>query len=68
MAVRFYNSEGRAKMIDELNTDAEVFEKLDEDIQMAMKPTRKKLGINEEAVAAHIEELMVKAKSGQIIE
>lgn len=68
MAVRFYNPEGRATMIDELNTDAELFEKLDEDIQKAMKPIRQKLGIKEDAIAAHVQEYMAKAKSGQLPE
>lgn len=68
MAVPFYNSEGRAKMIEELNADAELFEKLDEDVQKAMAPIRQKLGIKEEKISAYVEEFMAKAKSGQIAE
>jgi hypothetical protein len=65
-AVSFFNSEGRAKMILELNADAEMFEGLDKDIQAAMKPIRQRLGINEDKIAAHVKEFMAKADSGQL--
>jgi hypothetical protein len=65
MAARFYNSDGRAEMIEELNADTELFEKLDEDIQAAMKPARQKLGINEDKVAASVREFMARVESGE---
>jgi hypothetical protein len=33
---------------------------------MAMKPIRKRLGIREEVIAAHVQEFVAKAKSGQL--
>src|SRR5262249_53337860 len=48
-AFTMQTKEGRDKMIAELIADTDTFEKLAGDIHEAMKPTRAKLGINEEA-------------------
>jgi hypothetical protein len=57
-AFTMQTKEGREKMIAELVADAETFEKLAADIQVAVKPVRAKLGITDEVLDAHVEKQM----------
>lgn len=63
MAEPFATRIGRSKMISELQADSDCFEKLDEDIQAALKPTRQKLGIKDEWLEAHVQAHLAKTKS-----
>lgn len=65
-AEQFMTEDGRAKMIEELTKDAEVFEQLDKDIRSATKPVRERLGIKEallnEGVEEQLGQLLTKLK------
>jgi hypothetical protein len=60
MAELFATREGRTKMIAELENDAEMFEKLDEDIQAATEPVRQRLGIRDDVVNPYVEAYIAK--------
>jgi hypothetical protein len=63
-AIDFMTEDGRAKMIVELQKDADTFEQLEKDIHEAMKATREKLGIREEVLDARVEKRMADVKAG----
>jgi len=60
----FYTAEGRSRMMEELNEDAEVFGSLDRDIDAATKPIRESLGIDDQVLNAHAEAKMARIKAG----
>lgn len=64
----FLDNDGRTKMIRELNGDAEMFEQLDVVIREAMKPIRKKLGIEEEVLDEQVDKRLAEVKSGLALE
>jgi hypothetical protein len=68
VAVEFSTIEGRKKLIEGLANDAEVFEKLDNDIRDATKPVRKRLGIKEEQLDEAVEQKMAELKAGLTLE
>ena len=63
-SLEFATSDGRMVMMKELNEDAEMFQKLDRDIEAASAIVRKKLGIDDTLVEKHIRETMDRVKAG----
>ena len=59
---------GREKMIAELKSDADIFEKLDQDIRDATKPVRSRLGIKEEVLNARVEKRLAEVRRGLSLE
>jgi len=64
-AYDFASPDGRVKMINELNVDAETFEALDSDINFAIKPAREAVGIKDETLKAYSDELIRRAEAGK---
>jgi leucyl-tRNA synthetase len=59
---------GREKMIAELKSDADIFEKLDQDVRDATKPVRSRLGIKEEVLNARVEKRLAEVRHGLSLE
>jgi hypothetical protein len=57
-AMEFATTKGRSAMRGELEVDMEAFEKLDADVNAALRPARQRLGIKEEWLQAHFEKVM----------
>lgn len=64
-SVDFATSGGRERMREELNADAEMFERLDRDIDAAGAPLRSNLGIKDEMLEDYSRKFMERAKLGE---
>ena len=63
-STQFATTEGREAMRAELNDDAEMFQKLDWDVEAASAIVRKKLGIDDALVDKYYKETMERVKAG----
>jgi hypothetical protein len=67
-ATEFVTARGRDQMRTELLSDMEMFEALDRDINQAMLPARKRLGIDDEVLAAYNKKIEAKLLAGEALE
>lgn len=67
-SIDFATSAGRKRMRDELNADAEMFARLDRDIDAAAAPLRAHLGIKDEFVVEYTRKFIERVERGDPIE
>jgi hypothetical protein len=67
-SIDFATSAGRVRMREELNADAEVFAKLDRDIDAASAPLRANLGIKDEMLEDYYRKFMERVKRGHPVD
>ena len=67
-SIDFATSAGRERMREELNADAEMFEKLDRDIDAASAPLRADLGLKEEMLEDYSRKFMERVKRGEALD
>ncbi len=60
----FVTMKGRAAMRAELKADMNMFEKLDRDVNAALLPARKRLGIKDEWLEAHSKKIIAEVEAG----
>jgi hypothetical protein len=65
-SVDFATSAGRERMREELNADAEMFEKLDRDIDAASAPLRASLGIKDEILEDYNRKFMKRGRARRV--
>jgi hypothetical protein len=62
--VDFATSQGRSRMMGELNKDAEMFQQLGREIEAVSKPLRASLGIDDAVVEDYYCKTMARVKEG----